>query len=496
MPKPTKTNTPPKKRRRGEPRRAKETRRIKDAQKFTPKLSPSKKQKIPPSELKAPNDEQYSLKSPPAISLPPLQLPKPMEPFTRGATQNIELRSAQEKSILPKMKRKSVAVMSVEELQEELAKRQATCPPFDVLGIQNNKEEVRCNTCGLTFDEDMAADHRCPEKFQLKRAPVKPRKDYDSDDEIKEATKLMMEKELQSEDGQKYLTATTFGKRHGSRRNSMQLKLHTICVENREELGPQAELVEDVTAPGYLIPKCFISLGGEKTQPKLVLASNLLWKLFKTIPDTEVKEGDCPFLEPGTENTYLGSLLAVMKEEYDWRFSCDKDFKFEGGLESRLQLLRAERADKWPEYGTGKNVQEPGVDSVTDIDITVFSEEDNTDFQKKTLICFGGYLAFRGASEHAYLMVQQVQFGVFEAGHPLVGQKCVNITDITDKSHKLTLTNGRKRNTKRAMRLPVHPEDLSCPGGTLFRFKQALAPGQRRWYTYPATHSQKKSYAK
>ena len=32
--------------------------------------------------------------------------------------------------------------------------------------------------------------------------------------------------------------------------------------------------------------------------------------------------------------------------------------------------------------------------------------------------------------------------------------------------------------------------------GTLFRFKQALAPGQRRWYTYPATHSQKKLYAK
>ena len=217
MPKLTKTNTPGKKQRRNEPRRAKatKTKRVKDAQKSAHKLPRSKKQKIPPSELKAPNDEQYSLKLPPAISLPPLQLPKPMEPGTCGKTQNIELRSAQEKSILPKMKRKSVAEMSVEELQEELAKRQATCPPFDVLGIQNNKEEVRCNTCGLTFDEDMAADHRCPEKFQLKRAPVKPRKDYDSDDEIKEATKLMMEKELQSEDGLKYLTTTTFDKRHG-----------------------------------------------------------------------------------------------------------------------------------------------------------------------------------------------------------------------------------------------------------------------------------------
>ena len=69
MPKPTKTNTPPKKRRRGELRRANETRRVKDAQNSAPKLFPSKKQEIPPSELKAPNDERYSLKSPPALSL-------------------------------------------------------------------------------------------------------------------------------------------------------------------------------------------------------------------------------------------------------------------------------------------------------------------------------------------------------------------------------------------------------------------------------------------
>ena len=59
----------------------------------------------------------------------------------------------------------------------------------------------------------------------------------------------------------------------------------------------------------------------------------------------------------------------------------------------------------------------------------------------------------------------------------------VKVTDLKDKGTKITFTNGRKRDTKRDMRLPVDPLNLACPGGTLFRYVQALAPSQKRFYT-------------
>ena len=62
----------------------------------------------------------------------------------------------------------------------------------------------------------------------------------------------------------------------------------------------------------------------------------------------------------------------------------------------------------------------------------------------------------------------------------------VKATDLKDKGTKITFTNGRKRDTKRDMRLPVDPLNLECPGGTLFRHVHSLALSQERFYTYPA----------
>ena len=62
----------------------------------------------------------------------------------------------------------------------------------------------------------------------------------------------------------------------------------------------------------------------------------------------------------------------------------------------------------------------------------------------------------------------------------------VKATDLNDKGTKITFTNGRKRDTKKDMRMPVDPLDESCPGGTLYRYVQSLAPHQKRFYTYPA----------
>ena len=50
------------------------------------------------------------------------------------------------------------------------------------------------------------------------------------------------------------------------------------------------------------------------------MVSNLLWRLFKGMKNTKAKEGDCPYLEPDTENIKLRTLMAVMKEEYNWEY--------------------------------------------------------------------------------------------------------------------------------------------------------------------------------
>ena len=105
---------------------------------------------------------------------------------------------------------------------------------------------------------------------------------------------------------------------------------------------------------GKLVPKLFKILGGTKTKTKIVMASNLLWRLFKDMKNTRAKEGECPYLEPDTENVKLCTLMAVMKEEYNWEYQLDRDFNFEGGFAGRIRVLREERMKVWPLYATGK----------------------------------------------------------------------------------------------------------------------------------------------
>ena len=108
----------------------------------------------------------------------------------------------------------------------------------------------------------------------------------------------------------------------------------------------------------------------------------------------------------------------------------------------------------------------------------------------------GAFLAFRGNKEHSHLPVNCIQFGTFEEGHELAGQMYVETKHLLDKSFKLSLSKGRKRDTKRAMRLPVYEDDLSCPGGTIYCYSKTLAPNQKRWYCHDASMTQEKMYAK
>ena len=102
-------------------------------------------------------------------------------------------------------------------------------------------------------------------------------------------------------------------------------------------------------------------------------------------------------------------------------------------------------------------------------------------FRQKSLISMGAFLVFRGNQEHSTLPVNCIQFGTFEEGHDLAGQMYVETKHLLDQSYKLCLSKGRKRDTKRAMCLPVNEDELSCPGGIIFRYSKTLAPNQKRW---------------
>jgi len=129
---------------------------------------------------------------------------------------------------------------------------------------------VRCKECGMTIEKDFAEDHTCPANHQLKMAAVefKTSVDYNSEDEIKAASKSIKMNDLQTEDGQMYAEATSHSKRHENRRQSMLSKITDVCVDLKDELGNLSELVEDTNDPGTYIPKALVVLGGNESMYK------------------------------------------------------------------------------------------------------------------------------------------------------------------------------------------------------------------------------------
>ena len=119
--------------------------------------------------------------------------------------------------------------------------------------------------------------------------------------------------------------------------------------------------------------------------------------------------------------------MAVMKEEYNWEYQLDRDFNFERGFSENMRVLQEERMKTWPLCRTGKNVQDAGVESTQEVDITIFSNKDPHEFQLKTMASNTLYFALRGNEEHAWLLVGQIKFGTFEKGYPLAGIMYVEV---------------------------------------------------------------------
>ena len=306
----------------------------------------------------------------------------------------------------------------------------------------------------------------------------------------------MQIKELKSEEGTAYATATTHCKRHEQRRQKVQQTLEDCVALNKEFLGLMSEFVEHPNHAGTMVPKCFLYLGGQKDKAKTEFAGRLLWLFVKNQKNSLAMEGECPYLQPNAQQSYLRSLVAIMKEEYDWDYSLEKDFNNTGGLKAKIVTLYAERRKEWPGvYGTGNKQQIPqNADSVTDVDLTVFDENILPDHQKKCQASCGLFLAFRGLKEHAYVLVSQVIEGIFEKGHALEGKPWIGFDNMSDKSHQLSMTNTMMRKTNNLMRIPVEIDNINSPGGMLKRYLMKVSPDQIRLYCREASPGMKRAF--
>jgi hypothetical protein len=118
------------------------------------------------------------------------------------------------------------------------------------------------------------------------------------------------------------------------------------------------------------------------------------------------------------------------------------------------------------------------------IDLSMFDEKHPYQHMMKIMYGCGVFCMFRGC-EHANFLVSQVKFGhypcTFEhaalAGHPYVA-----ISNLTDKTHILTVKNSYARGTSEVLRFPINKDNPSNFGGALQWYINKLSLGQLRMY--------------
>lgn len=185
-----------------------------------------------------------------------------------------------------------------------------------------------------------------------------------------------------------------------------------------------------------------------------------------------------------------------MKQEYDWRFSLEKDFNFTGGLVPRLSELYAKRREEYgTKYGSAsKRQQIKEVDNSTQLDLSRFNEDVFSEHQKKVAVILGAFYGIRGMKEMSNLLIGNIDHGVIEAGHEYAGKMYYGINDLTDKSCKITFTNTVARQTNH-MRLPVLDEnDPNDVAGCIGRYLKKVSPSQLRLFCKEASPKQKHHY--
>lgn len=61
------------------------------------------------------------------------------------------------------------------------------------------------------------------------------------------------------------------------------------------------------------------------------------------------KKDECPWLEPGSQTTYVKNLFSELKQKYpSFSYNMNRDFKFKGGFVCVMNNLFAQRQKEWP----------------------------------------------------------------------------------------------------------------------------------------------------
>lgn len=127
--------------------------------------------------------------------------------------------------------------------------------------------------------------------------------------------------------------------------------------------------------------------------------------------------------------------------------------------------------------------------------ITMLDRSDPKQMTMLILILCGTFFALRGNEEHSNLELNNIAFGSYAPGSEFEGMDYVEITDLIDKSHKLSTTNSWKRNTEGSMRIPIISQDVNSPGTILFNYiTNKMSPGQLRIHCKPATRKQMEKF--
>ena len=113
----------------------------------------------------------------------------------------------------------------------------------------------------------------------------------------------------------------------------------------------------------------------------------------------------------------------------------------------------------------------------TQLHLSVFDKNDPVQHTMKTMGQFGSYFGLRGNGQHTFLLVSNIEKGVFPDRHPWGGKKYLAIANMEDKTTKLTYANHTLLKNPNA-RIAVDSEPRQCI--QLFLLK--LSPNQEQLY--------------
>ena len=107
----------------------------------------------------------------------------------------------------------------------------------------------------------------------------------------------------------------------------------------------------------------------------------------------------------------------------------------------------------------------------------------------------GEFFGFRGGKEHADLIVEHQQVGMFEVGHELEGTEYYDLAPKEDKTMKLTTTNPVLQKSEYT-HIPIGDKtNPSCPGCTIWPYLKKIGPGQKCFYCKVVSESERAKFA-